>query len=78
MVIDIGMLIVKGKIAILILNNTNFEAAFLGLSDETFSGIIGIAIRENCNIHNDYILPRKAGYVNIVVTGEAAYYLLKF
>lgn len=64
-VIDIGVLVVKREVAILVFDDANLETALLGFDDEALSRIIDIAIRENCDIHNNYIVPRKVRYVNI-------------
>lgn len=64
-IIDIGMLVIKRKVAILVFDDADLKAALLGFGDEALSGIIGIAIRENCDIHNVYIVPLKVEYVNM-------------
>lgn len=65
-IVDIGMLVVERKVAILVFDDANLETTLLGLGNEALGRIIGIAIRKNCDIHNENIVPRKVGYVNMI------------
>ena len=58
-----GVLLVEREVAVLVFDDADGVATLLGLGDEAFGGVVGVAVGENSDVHG-VIVPFYVCYVN--------------